>query len=149
MQGSSRTMNEAEFTLPELSDGLRDAEIVQWHVAPGDTVSTGQALVSIETDKAVAEIPSPRDAHIARLCVAEGDIVSVGATLLVFGNAPVGARIAGSAVAESNLKQALASPAARQLVREMRLELEAIRDSAPQGEVSPGNAALRCCCHRA
>ncbi|MFZ1832226.1 MAG: 3-keto-5-aminohexanoate cleavage protein [Pseudomonadales bacterium] len=135
-------MNEAEFTLPELSDGLRDAEIVQWHVAPGDTVSTGQALVSIETDKAVAEIPSPRDAHIARLCVAEGDIVSVGATLLVFGNAPLSVRSASSAAAESNLKQALASPAARQLVREMRLELEAIRDSAPQGAVSPGDAPL-------
>ncbi|MBK6583348.1 MAG: 3-keto-5-aminohexanoate cleavage protein [Gammaproteobacteria bacterium] len=131
-------MKDAKFILPELPDGLREAEVVQWHVAPGDAVNAGQTLVSIETDKAVAEIPSPCDGLIARLCVAEGDIVSVGTTLLVFGNTPVAT---DSAIPEASLKQALASPAARRLVREMRLELEAIRDSGPQGEVPAGNAA--------
>ncbi len=131
-------MKDVEFILPALSDGLREAEVVQWHVAPGDAVNAGQTLVSIETDKAVAEIPSPCDGLIARLCVAEGDIVSVGTTLLVFGNTPVAAE---SVMPEASLKQALASPAARRLVREMRLELEAIRDCAPQGQVPAGNAA--------
>ncbi len=47
------------FTLPDLGEGLSEAEIVAWHVSPGDHVVADQPLVSVETDKAVVEIPRP------------------------------------------------------------------------------------------
>ena len=58
------------FILPDLGEGLREAEIVAWHVAEGDHVVADQPLVSVETDKAVVEIPSPRAGRIARLLAA-------------------------------------------------------------------------------
>ena len=55
------------FRLPDLGEGLQEAEIVTWHVGVGDHVVTDQPLVSIETDKAVVEVPSPQSGHIAAL----------------------------------------------------------------------------------
>ncbi|MHA6265214.1 dihydrolipoamide acetyltransferase family protein [Arenibacterium sp. CAU 1754] len=70
------------FTLPDLGEGLQDAEIVAWHVSEGDHVVADQPLVSVETDKAVVEIPAPHSGTIARLIAAEGDIVKIGAALV-------------------------------------------------------------------
>ena len=50
----------SEFLLPDLGEGLAEAEIVEWHVGAGDHVVTGQPLLSVETDKSIVEIPSPR-----------------------------------------------------------------------------------------
>ena len=66
------------FNLPDLGEGLQEAEIVDWHVGPGDQVVADQPLVSVETDKAVVEVPSPRAGRIAELFGAAGDIVKVG-----------------------------------------------------------------------
>ena len=55
------------FNLPGLGEGLQEAEIVAWHVSPGDHVVADQPLVSVETEKAVVEIPSPQSGHIAEL----------------------------------------------------------------------------------
>ncbi len=49
-----------EFKLPDLGEGLKEAEVVDWHVAPGDRVVSHQPLLSVETEKAVVEIPSPQ-----------------------------------------------------------------------------------------
>jgi pyruvate dehydrogenase E2 component (dihydrolipoamide acetyltransferase) len=76
------------FTLPDLGEGLREAEVVAWHVAEGDHVVVDQPLVSVETEKAVVEIPSPRSGHIARLLARPGDVVRVGAPLLAFEEGP-------------------------------------------------------------
>ena len=62
----------------------REAEIVAWHVGVGDHVVTDQPLVSIETDKALVEVPSPHSGRIAALHGAPGDIVAVGAPLVEF-----------------------------------------------------------------
>ncbi|WP_275198691.1 biotin/lipoyl-containing protein [Bradyrhizobium sp. CSA207] len=72
------------FMLPDLGEGLEEAEIVTWYVNEGDHVVTDQPLVSVETDKAVVEIPSPSSGRIARLFGAKGDIVRVGAPLVEF-----------------------------------------------------------------
>ena len=72
------------FLLPDLGEGLEEAEIVAWHVTQGDHVTADQPLVSVETDKAVVEVPSPRSGRIARLCGAEGDLIKVGAPLVEF-----------------------------------------------------------------
>lgn len=73
-----------QFLLPDLGEGLEEAEIVAWHVTEGDHVVADQPLVSVETDKAVVEVPSPRSGRIAHLFGAKGDIVKVGAPLVEF-----------------------------------------------------------------
>jgi 2-oxoisovalerate dehydrogenase E2 component (dihydrolipoyl transacylase) len=56
-----------QFVLPDLGEGLEEAEIVNWHVNEGDHVVTDQPLVSVETDKAVVEVPSPSSGRILHL----------------------------------------------------------------------------------
>src|SRR6266853_1827513 len=73
-----------QFNLPDLGEGLEEAEIVAWHVNQGDHVVTDQPLVSVETDKAVVEVPSPWSGRIARVFGTKGDLVKVGATLVEF-----------------------------------------------------------------
>jgi pyruvate dehydrogenase E2 component (dihydrolipoamide acetyltransferase) len=73
-----------QFNLPDLGEGLEEAEIVAWHVNEGDHVVADQPLVSVETDKAVVEVPSPWSGRIARLFGAKGDLVKVGAPLAEF-----------------------------------------------------------------
>ena len=75
------------FTLPDLGEGLHEAEIVSWHVTEGDHVVTDQPLVAVETDKAVVEIPSPRSARVVRLHGGAGDRVTVGDPLVEFESA--------------------------------------------------------------
>jgi len=72
------------FKLPDLGEGLPEAEIVAWHVAEGDRVNTDDLLVSVETAKAVVEVPSPYTGIIARLHAKAGDVVETGAPLVDF-----------------------------------------------------------------
>jgi 2-oxoisovalerate dehydrogenase E2 component (dihydrolipoyl transacylase) len=72
------------FLLPDLGEGLQDAEIVAWHVAEGDHVVAEQPLVSVETDKAVVEIPSPRAGRIEKLLAQPHARVPIGAPLVAF-----------------------------------------------------------------
>jgi 2-oxoisovalerate dehydrogenase E2 component (dihydrolipoyl transacylase) len=76
------------FALPDLGEGLQEAEIVSWHVAEGDHVVVDQPLVSVETEKAIVEIPSPKAGHIARLLAQPSERVKVGAPFVVFEDGP-------------------------------------------------------------
>jgi pyruvate dehydrogenase E2 component (dihydrolipoamide acetyltransferase) len=73
-----------QFVLPDLGEGLEEAEIVAWHVNEGDHVVTDQPLVSVETDKAVVEVPAPWSGRIAHLFGSKGDLVKVGTPLVEF-----------------------------------------------------------------
>src|SRR5271166_537973 len=72
------------FVLPDLGEGLQEAELVAWHVAEGDHVVADQPLVSVETEKAVVEVPSPHAGRIARLLAKPGDRIKVGAPIVTF-----------------------------------------------------------------
>ena len=72
------------FTMPDLGEGLQEAEIVTWHVETGERVVADQPLVSVETDKAVVEVPAPVSGTITRLHAEIGDVVAVGARLVDF-----------------------------------------------------------------
>ena len=72
------------FVLPDLGEGLQEAEIVSWHVEPGDRVVADQPLVSVETDKAVVEVPAPYAGTLMTLHAQDGDVVAVGAPLADF-----------------------------------------------------------------
>lgn len=71
-------MTTSQFALPDVGEGLTEAEIVSWKVAPGDEVAVNQVIVEIETAKSVVELPSPYAGTVAELLVAEGDTVAVG-----------------------------------------------------------------------
>ncbi|WP_426183313.1 dihydrolipoamide acetyltransferase family protein [Microbacterium sp. TWP3-1-2b2] len=73
-----------EFHLPDLGEGLAEAEVVQWLVAPGDTVTLNQTLAEVETAKAVVELPSPFDGVVSALHAGAGETVAVGAPLIAF-----------------------------------------------------------------
>lgn len=72
------------FLLPDLGEGLPDAEIVEWHVKVGDTIRLDEALVSMETAKAVVEVPAPCSGKVLRLAGGAGDIVATGTMLAEF-----------------------------------------------------------------
>ncbi|MBA2392297.1 MAG: 2-oxo acid dehydrogenase subunit E2 [Ktedonobacteraceae bacterium] len=146
-----------EFKLPDLGEGMEEAEIRHWLVKPGDKVQLDQAMVQVETDKAVVEIPSPVAGRIADIRVLEGTVAKLGEVLVVFDtdnegatHRPVAAPIANTIaepvksnasmppVSSSNGPQQriLAAPAVRKRVFELGIELTAIPSSHPTGRIT-------------
>lgn len=76
-------MSEIRFPLPDVGEGLTEAEIVQWRVAPGDRIALDQVFVEIETAKSLVELPSAFEGTVAELLVEEGRTVDVGTPILV------------------------------------------------------------------
>ena len=136
------------FKLPDLGEGLPEAEIVAWHVTEGDHVVTGQPLVSVETDKAVVEIPSPQSARIAHLLGEPGERVPVGQPLVEFEAVDAAADpgtvvgdIDGSAPSPATrptgpLPRVKATPAVRALARRLGVSLSSVRATGPAGVVT-------------
>ena len=75
-------MTEQTFVLPDVGEGLTEAEIVQWRVAPGDEVAVNDVLVEIETAKSLVELPSPYAGVVSALLVPEGEMVPVGTPII-------------------------------------------------------------------
>jgi pyruvate dehydrogenase E2 component (dihydrolipoamide acetyltransferase) len=141
------------FTLPDLGEGLADAEIVSWHVSAGDRVVADQPLVSVETEKAVVEVPAPWSGTVAKLHAIPGNIVKIGAPLADFdlegGREDVGAvvgelpksadeAVKGEAVPRAAVAKALsvkAAPAVRKLAAELGVDIETVTGTGPGGVV--------------
>lgn len=84
-------MTIAKFPLPDVGEGLTEAEIVSWKVAPGDHVKVNQTICEIETAKSVVELPCPFEGEVSELLVSEGETVEVGTPIIavsVQGSAP-------------------------------------------------------------
>lgn len=118
-----------DFLLPDLGEGLAEAEIVEWHVGVGDRVVTGQPLVSVETDKSVVEIPSPRAGTIAAVHGQPGDLLAVSAPLVSFSEdaAPETGTVVG--------RLPSAAPAVRTLARTLGVDLARVVGSGPAGAI--------------
>ncbi|MEU2303462.1 dihydrolipoamide acetyltransferase family protein [Streptomyces misionensis] len=105
------TMTDAsvrEFKMPDVGEGLTEAEILKWYVQPGDTVTDGQVVCEVETAKAAVELPIPYDGVVRELRFPEGTTVDVGTAIIaveVAGGAPV------PAPAEPEASAAPAAPA--------------------------------------
>ncbi|BBG02403.1 MULTISPECIES: dihydrolipoamide acetyltransferase family protein [Pseudonocardia] len=84
---TSTTHTGTEFRLPDVGEGLTEAEIVTWRVGPGDIVGVNDPLADIETAKSLVELSSPHAGTVAELCAAEGETIAVGAVLLRFAGA--------------------------------------------------------------
>ncbi len=76
----------AEFKLPDVGEGLTEAEIVTWKVKEGDTVAINDILVEIETAKSLVELPSPFAGVVQKLMVPEGETVPVGTPIIAIGD---------------------------------------------------------------
>ena len=140
------------FKLPDLGEGLQEAEIVQWHVKAGDSVKADQLLVSVETAKALVDIPAPYDGVVAKTFGGEGDILHVGEPLLGYeGEADAGTVVGrleggGGASADQFFVGAApstrehlgtrATPAVRQLARQLGVDLTALSGSGSDGLVT-------------
>src|SRR5262249_11051542 len=139
-----------QFTLPDLGEGLEEAEIVSWHVNEGDHVVADQPLVSVETDKAVVEVPSPWSGRIAHLFGGKGDLIKVGAPLVDLAEGPCEdtgpaagelrhGEIKGAAqrAAEPAPARTIAVlPAVRALARKLDVDLNLIQASGPGGTIT-------------
>ena len=138
------------FALPDLGEGLQEAEIVTWHIEVGENVVTDQPLVSVETDKAVVEIPSPYTGQITSLHGSPGDVVKIGSSLVDFSESVQ--HDSGVIVGELP-KQAIkvdedtpvrpaagakvkATPAVRALARKHDVDLNSVDGSGPDGAVT-------------
>ncbi|QJU55439.1 dihydrolipoamide acetyltransferase family protein [Herbiconiux sp. KACC 21604] len=75
-------MTSAQFHLPDVGEGLTEAEIVSWKVAPGDAIEINQVIVEIETAKSLVELPSPFAGTVENLLVPEGTTVDVGTAII-------------------------------------------------------------------
>jgi pyruvate dehydrogenase E2 component (dihydrolipoamide acetyltransferase) len=144
------------FALPDLGEGLTDAEIVAWHVAAGDHVVADQPLVSVETAKAVIEIPAPWSGRIVRTFGAPHDILAIGAPLAeieteagadagtVVGELPRMHADAGRAEPSVRARQVgpmagqpvKVSPAVRQRAAAFRIDLTSISGTGPGGTIT-------------
>ncbi|MBC7442377.1 MAG: 2-oxo acid dehydrogenase subunit E2, partial [Ramlibacter sp.] len=84
-------MSVSNFTLPDVGEGLTEAEIVEWKVAPGDTVAINQVLVEIETAKSLVELPSPYVGVVGEILVQPGTTVDVGTVIITIVSDAAGA----------------------------------------------------------
>lgn len=142
-----------EFKLPDLGEGMQEAEIRHWLVKPGDTVKLDQPMVEVETDKAVVEIPSPVAARVADIRVPEGKVAKLGEVLVVFdtGTAKSTTKVteASSTIAATSSatptqssasaitrSRVLAAPAVRKRAFELGIDLEQVPSSHPSGRVT-------------
>ena len=101
-----------EFKLPDAGEGLTEADIVAWHVKPGDQVEVNQVIVEIETAKAVVELPSPWDGTVAELLAAEGQTVDVGVPIIAVDVGDPAGTVAGSAQEKTDDPERAVVPAA-------------------------------------
>lgn len=151
-----------EFKFPDIGEGITEGEVVKWYIKVGDKVEEHQVVGEIETDKAVAEIPSPYSGTVLKINFKEGETVKVGQTLFVIGDegekvteskGPVfkAAGVVGyleEAPEEEEIKpkpiivqsitspQVLATPVVRNLAKELNVDLTKITGTGPEGRIT-------------
>jgi pyruvate dehydrogenase E2 component (dihydrolipoamide acetyltransferase) len=130
-----------EFALPDIGEGLHEAEIVRWLVAEGQAVERNQPFVEIMTDKANVEMPAPVAGVVTRLGPGVGDVVRVGELLIVIDDGSAGTRpdaATGPAPDAGHPRpgrRPKASPSTRRLAAELGIDLAAVAGTGPGGRI--------------
>jgi pyruvate dehydrogenase E2 component (dihydrolipoamide acetyltransferase)/2-oxoisovalerate dehydrogenase E2 component (dihydrolipoyl transacylase) len=142
-----------DFRLPEIGEGIYDAELVRWLVKPGESVKHGQSLMEVLTDKATMEVPSPFVGTISQLRGEVGQKIKVGETVLSFDGkllseeAPHPAETATAATPAERAQNGpagapslatmsgKAAPSVRHMARKLGIDLTRIRGTGPGGRV--------------
>jgi pyruvate dehydrogenase E2 component (dihydrolipoamide acetyltransferase) len=149
----------AAFLLPDLGEGLTEAEIVSWHVQVGDVVAVDQEVVEVETAKAVVEIPVPFAGRVTQLHAGPGEMLAVGAPLITVSDEAASGRVDGASgsvligygtagtqqrrrrpapkdPATAGTRPPVVSPIVRRLARTAGLDLAAIHGSGRDGLIT-------------
>lgn len=150
------------FNLPDLGEGLPDAEIREWLVKEGDEVKVDQPIVSMETAKALVDVPSPYQGRIVKLYGQQGDIIKTGTPLVgyelsgenrelpkasahedagtVVGNIEVGSRVLRESATGIQPRAATGAikitPAVRSLAKELNVDINKITPTGPHGTIT-------------
>jgi len=152
-----------EFKFPDIGEGLTEGEIVKWLVKEGDSIKEGQPLVEVETDKALAEIPSPRTGVVLKILGKEKEVIKVGQVIVVIGekgeavatpppSRPKSVGVVGEleeapeeapSLPEKPASEkpalvsehALATPAVRALAKELSVDVSKVAGTGPEGRV--------------
>ncbi len=148
------------FKMPDLGEGTVSAEILAWHVKPGDTVEEDQIIADVMTEKAAIEVPSPVSGIVVRTRGEPGEMIAVGSELIVFETDAAAGGPAASAPATAPLPVAsppapaptsapapaptsapasgrvMASPATRRRAQEAGIDLRSIAGSGPGGRIT-------------
>jgi pyruvate dehydrogenase E2 component (dihydrolipoamide acetyltransferase) len=151
-----------EFKFPDIGEGLTEGEIVHWLVKEGDEIKEGEPLVEVETDKALAEIPSPKTGVILKILAKEKEIVKVGQVIVVIGEKGEGLAVppprpksvgvvgeleeapeevptvtASVEPVKATLvsEHALATPVVRALAKELGVDINKVLGTGPEGRV--------------
>lgn len=146
------------FKLPDLGEGLPDAEIHEWYVKEGDFVKIDQPIASMETAKAVVDVPSPYEGRITKLYGQPGDIIQTGSPLVAYESTTSektgAAQDAGTVVGSIQVSDAIieeapvgtavkttastikATPAVRMLAAKLHVDLTQVKPSGPQGTIT-------------
>jgi pyruvate dehydrogenase E2 component (dihydrolipoamide acetyltransferase) len=140
-----------EFRLPDIGEGVAQGEVVKWHVRVGDVIKEDQPLLSVLTDKANVEIPSPASGTVTAIHAKEGDMVKVGGLLVTIEtkDATVHAtsQAPPAALPHSNILQqpfvrapgeqrVITTPAVRRRAMELGINLESVHGTGPGGRVT-------------
>lgn len=143
-----------EFALPPIGEGVYEAELIRWMVAPGDAVKPGQPLIELMTDKATTEVPAPFAGTIVSLQGQPGAKLKIGDLLLRYSpngaasvepepkaNVPTPSSntsgpVISTVVAPSPTPQTVrAAPSIRQLARKLKIDLTSVRGTGPDGRI--------------
>ena len=153
-----------EFKLPDIGEGVVEGEIVRWLVKEGDVLREDQPMVEVMTDKATVEIPTPRAGRVHKLMVDAGKLCAVGQVMIVIdtggtaspsaaptpaaqapvtqaapaqaAQAQVSAPVQTVSAAEAAGRKVLATPATRQLARNLGIDIRTVLGSGPGGRVT-------------
>ncbi|MEH0759104.1 2-oxo acid dehydrogenase subunit E2 [Vibrio sp. 16] len=152
------------FLLPDLGEGLAESEIIEWHVSEGDHVELDQTVLTVETAKAVVEVPAPYSGTIIKRYGNEGDVVNIGALLLEIEESEAAVSLASTQTADAatvvgNVSQAahhvavdnfwvgndinhndsspvIAMPSARLLAKKLGVNIDSIEGTGDKGLIT-------------
>ena len=152
------------FKLPDIGEGVVEGEIVRWLVKEGDVLREDQPMVEVMTDKATVEIPTPRAGRVHKLMVDAGKLCAVGQVMIVIdtggtaspsaaptpaaqapvtqaapaqaAQAQVSAPVQTVSAAEAAGRKVLATPATRQLARNLGIDIRTVLGSGPGGRIT-------------
>ncbi len=140
------------FNLPDLGEGLQEAELTTWHIAVGDEVKQDQVVASVETAKAIVDLPSPQDGVIQQIFGKVGDIIQVGDPLIEYADDSSGKQDTGTVVGEVKTTDSVvteapmpishsassgfkATPAVRALASRLHVDLALVKPSGKNNTI--------------
>lgn len=132
-----------EFVLPDIGEGISEAEIVKWFVKEGDEVKLFQPLIEVLTVKVKTELPSPFEGRVVKILAKEGEVVKVGKPIAIIEVKEEAKEEAKPKALEEKprvevkeeVKEILATPAVRKLARELGVDLSKVKGSGPGGRI--------------